>query len=215
MHPHLLFLFFSLFILGAYGQDTLKTDTLKSVSQTKSDTIKKKKKRQKKIYPIDTSYHHSTKTAILLSTFFPGAGQMYNEIGYRKYRKKKSRAWWKIPLIYGGLGVCGYYFYYNYEGAKLLKEEYLVRDANPGLAYHHPQYAALSSLSQVQAEFDIWSRDRDLLIFTTLGVYALQIIEALVDAHFVTFDISENLSFHWSPMIIDRSTAGLNLTLQF
>ena len=187
-------------------------------SQTDSTSAgkpkKEKKEKKKKVYPTDTSYHHSVRTAALLSTFIPGAGQAYNEYGYRKYRSKKHRAWWKVPLVYGGLGVLGYYFYDNYFQAKLLKEEYLVRQDNPGLTFHHPQFEGYTE-SQLTTDFDFYSRRRDIFAFATIGFYGLQIIEALVDAHFVTFDVSEDLSFQWRPVMLDRQTAGLSVSLRF
>ena len=48
--------------------------------------------------------------------------------------------------------------------------------------------------------------------------YALQIIDAHVDAHLSTFDISRDLSLHWSPVRIQQpgqSKLGLSLSLQF
>ncbi|MCG8575138.1 MAG: DUF5683 domain-containing protein [Flavobacteriales bacterium] len=205
MPGRILILLLFTFSWGVYAQDTIPAIDTTSV---------KKKKRQKKVYPIDTSYHHSFKTATILSAIVPGAGQMYNEIGYRKYRNKKHRAWWKVPIIYGGLGVTSYFFYTNYTAARARKEEYLFRQDNPSVAYQNPEFA-LHSDSQLTTEFDDYSKSRDIFIFATIGVYALNIVEALVDAHFVTFDVSENLTFQWAPTIIDRNTAALNLTLRF
>ena len=187
-------------------------------SQSDSTAVEKpqkeKKERTKKVYPTDTSYHHSVKTAALLSTFIPGGGQLYNEYGYRKYRSKKNRAWWKAPLIYGGLGTLGYFFYDNYNRSKLLKEEYLIRQDNPGLAYHHPDFADLDSIALI-SDFDFYSRRRDIFAFVTIAFYGLQIVEAVVDAHFVSFDVSENLTFRWSPTLLTPNTAGLKVGLEF
>lgn len=186
-----------------------------SWSQADSVDVKKpKKEKKKKVYPTDTSYHHSVKRAILFSALVPGTGQMYNEYGYRKYRNKKHRAWWKVPIIYGGLGVLGYYFYDNYWQAKLLKEEYLIRQDNPNLSFHHPQFEGFSE-GNLTSEFDFFSRRRDIFAFATVAFYGLQIVEALVDAHFVTFDVSQDLSFYWNPVMLDRQTAGLNIGLRF
>ena len=51
-----------------------------------------------------TEKTHSPKTAALLSTFIPGAGQIYNG------------SWWKTPIVYVGFAGIGYglYFYQDY-----------------------------------------------------------------------------------------------------
>lgn len=177
------------------------------VSQVETDTTRHK--RQKREHPIDTSYHHNVKLATILSSVVPGAGQVYNEIGYRKYSKKRNRAWWKVPIIYGGLAVTGYYFKMNLDSANKLKKEYLYQKDNPG-SYWHPEYQYYSSYT-LTTEYDKYAEKRDLFVFITLGVYGLQIIEALVDAHFVTFDVSQNLTLNWSPILLDRNTAGLRV----
>ena len=51
------------------------------------------------------------------------------------------------------------------------------------------------------------------LIFGFIGVWGLNVIEAYVDAHFVTFDVSEDLSFSWAPTVLANQHAGLSLRL--
>jgi hypothetical protein len=46
------------------------------------------------------------------------------------------------------------------------------------------------------------------------GVYALQIIEASIDAHFLHFDISPNITMQVQPTYLQR-TAGVQLTFNF
>ena len=48
---------------------------------------------------------------------------------------------------------------------------------------------------------DKYRRWRDLSIFATIGVYALSVIDAYVDAALSDFDISDDLSLHISPTI--------------
>ncbi|MGN1253001.1 MAG: DUF5683 domain-containing protein, partial [Prevotella sp.] len=52
---------------------------------------------------------------------------------------------------------------------------------------------------------DRYRRWRDLSFFVMVGVYALSVIDAYVDASLSEFDISPNLSFHFSPAIINSS----------
>ena len=182
-------------------------------AQTSDSLDIEKKQRYKKKHPIDTSYHHSITAATFLSVAIPGAGQVYNEYGYRKYSRKKNRAWWKVPVIYGGLVTTGYYFQQNLKQANLIKKEYLKRE-ELGVSYYMDEFIGLSSTT-LTANYDNYARRRDIFLFATLGVYALNFVEALVDAHFVTFDVSDDLSFNWSPRIYDNRSAGLCLRLSF
>jgi len=169
----------------------------------------------------DTSYHHSWKRASILSACIPGAGQIYNEIGYRKVADKKHRAWWKVPIIYGALGATGYYFYENMVLARGLKAEWIFRQENTGQLLY-PEYYNWSDDELLSGNlvggvaylgFDDAAKRRDMFAFGFIAIWGLQVVEALVDGHFVSFDVSEDLSFNWSPVMLNYSTPGVSLRL--
>lgn len=191
-------------------------------------------------FVLDTSYHHKWKHATIWSACIPGAGQIYNEIGYRKIKNKKHRAWWKVPIIYGALGVTGYYFYDYLALARSQKTEWIYRGENPNLLLYPEFYdwsrqelidgKALPKLDEngnqlynsegdplfyTSPGFDLAAKRRDMLAFGFLAIWGLQTVEALVDGHFVHFDVSEDLSFSWSPTMITRETMGFSVRLQF
>lgn len=178
----------------------------------------------------DTSLVHFPNRAALYS-LFPAGGQIYNELGYRKHSNKKHRAWWKVPIIYGGLGACGYFWYKNMKMTQLLKKEILWRrDNGDSLFYHYDfqNYSSENELISGYSEFDSgtgttishlgydeYARRRDLLLFGTIGVYGIQILEAYIDAHFVTFDVSEDLSLSVYPTMLAPRSPGLSIGFQF
>jgi hypothetical protein len=170
----------------------------------------------------DTVYSHQWKRATIWSACLPGAGQIYNEIGYRRVAGKKHRAWWKVPIIYGALGATGYFFYQNLLDARAFKEEWLYREANAGQILN-TDYADWSQPELLSGKgsgiysvpgFDITSKRRDMLLFGFVAIWGLQVVEALVDGHFVHFDVSEDLSLSWSPVIMNYSMPGLALKLE-
>ncbi|MDA7804171.1 DUF5683 domain-containing protein [Crocinitomix sp.] len=180
----------------------------------------------------DAEFCYNTKRAALLSAVIPGAGQFYNELGYRNFSNKKHRAWWKIPLIYGGLGACGYYFYHNNQFANLTKQEYLYQIDHPGSYLDErfknyptdpdgntpPTSLILGYTDGNQVEhlgYDIYAKRRDIFIFAFIGVWGLNVLEAYVDAHFVTFDISEDLSMSWYPTVLPGYKPALSLQFNF
>jgi len=114
---------------------------------------------------------HSPKTASLLSMALPGMGQIYNH----KY--------WKAPLVWGGLGAAAYF---------MVENRRLMRDMNSEFAQLYAAGSAPSA-SQIQ-ERDRLRNNRDLAILGGTAFYALQIIDATVDAHFYKFDINQDLS---------------------
>lgn len=63
---------------------------------------------------------HSPKKATIMSAILPGAGQIYN------------KKWWKVPILYGGFAVAGYFLYDNLEHINLYKDAYIAAtDGDP------------------------------------------------------------------------------------
>jgi len=186
----------------------------------------------------DTVYHHYFKKATILSACIPGAGQIYNEFGYRKVQDKKNRAWWKVPIIYGLLGTAGYYFHQYTVTSKRLKDEWIYRNDSLG-TFLYDEYSLWTADQLINGKttnkldangnfvydkngslveinnpgFEGAAKRRDLLIFGFAAIWGLQVVEALVDAHFVYFDVSEDLTFSWSPTMLSYSTPGVTLRL--
>ncbi|HZH87084.1 MAG TPA: DUF5683 domain-containing protein [Brumimicrobium sp.] len=153
---------------------------------------------------------HSPKMAALYS-LIPGGGQVYNHLAMPKGKKK---AFWKIPIIYAGLGVTGYFAIQNHMKQKTLKEEYLFRVANDFPNPNLPEYSAYDNQG-ILTLFEGSRRSRDLMIFAFIAVYGLNILDAHVEAHFVNFDISKDLSLSIKPRMHDFHTPGLSLSLNF
>lgn len=148
--------------------------------------------------------------AAFLSAILPGLGQAYN----KKY--------WKIPIVYGAIGT-GVYFYINNN-----KEYNRYRDAYKSrLAgfetdefYFDGQGNKLDSprisTSRLEDAQKFYRRNKEISLLVTFGLYALNIIDANVDAHLMQYNVDENLSLapHYKFNEID-ATSNLGLTLNF
>jgi len=150
---------------------------------------------------------HSVKKAVIFSAVLPGAGQVYNHIAMPKGKKK---AFWKVPLIYAGLGGASYFLAYNQIEQNKFKEEYRLRQCSI-VSPEYEQYTDNAILTSYNQHLD-W---RDLSILALAGVYIIQVIDAGVEAHFVSFDISEDLSMSFEPTLLNYKTAGLKMSLKF
>ena len=64
---------------------------------------------------IDSSKVHSVRKATIYSAVLPGLGQIYN---HRAMPKGSKKAYWKVPLIYSGLGASGYFLVFNHHHDK-------------------------------------------------------------------------------------------------
>ena len=149
------------------------------------------------------------KKVMLLSAVVPGAGQVYNSM-HRENGPK--HAFWKVPLIYAGLGATGYFLTVNNQAQKSLKLEYQNRvDNAPNLNPKWELYDDQAVLSLYQS----YLNKRDLSILGCAAVYFIQIAEAGVEAHFLHFDVSEKLTIQASPTLIGPTSAGIHLKLQF
>ncbi len=144
--------------------------------------------------------------AAFYSAVLPGLGQAYN----KKY--------WKMPIVYGAIGTGVYFYIDNKEQYERYQTAYKLRlsgrddefngvDGNPNI----------SADGLVRAQ-KILKKNRDLSLFVTIGLYALNIIEANVDAHLDDRAFSKDLSFRpilYVNPIDNKTVSGLSLTFDF
>lgn len=155
----------------------------------------------------DTS--HSVRRATIYSAVLPGAGQVYNHFAQPKGKKK---AYWKVPLIYAGLGLSGYSLIYNQSKVLAYRKEYRYREANPDSAIINLSEYSSSNLLVLEKQN---ANFRDYSILAFVFVYALQVADAAVEAHFVHFDISRDLSLSIRPWSYQNRYSGLSLSFNF
>lgn len=142
---------------------------------------------------------HKPGRAVLLSALLPGAGQIYN----RKY--------WKAPIAWIGLGTCIYFIQDNNKQFERFKNDYLaVIDNDPNTV---DEYDGRVSASALRATADQYQQWRDLSYIILAGVYILNVMDAAVDAYFVRFDVSNDLSLDIGPSLPVAAQGGLGLSL--
>ncbi|PRY51437.1 hypothetical protein B0I27_10722 [Arcticibacter pallidicorallinus] len=126
------------------------------------------------------------------SAIVPGLGQI------------KNGRWWKVPFIYGGLVGTALVFEFNQRYYRDILTELQVRyneDNNiPDDREQNPKYQNLDETA-LQSGKDFYRRNRDLSVLVGLGVYAINIIDAYVDAKFFRWDVSDELSFRVKPSL--------------
>lgn len=162
------------------------------------------------------------KRALWLAIVLPGAGQIYN----RKY--------WKLPIIYGGIVGCLYAMNWNNQMYKDYSQAYLdIMDDDPSTQSYNSFLHLGTTITSANEETyknifkkrkDYYRRYRDLSFFCLIGVYAISIIDAYVDAELSVFDISKDLSMKIRPTTINNqqsrnplnsTSLGLQCSLNF
>lgn len=208
MLKHFVVIFF--FIGLALTCRAQKPDTLANAKDNtttvKRDTVPRSsfapKIKKEKIYHPDST--HIPSKAVKRSLIIPGWGQVYN----RKY--------WKVPLIYGGLGLLGVAVVTNNSSYKqfLALAQIKKRGSDIPLPTSdlYPKYikyqAAYNQFSgydfQTLADAsDGYLRNRDISILSILVVWGVQVIDAYIDAKFInSYTVDDDLSMKVSPSLI-------------
>ena len=169
-----------------------------------------------------TTWKPKPQKALWLALVLPGAGQIYN----RKY--------WKLPIFYGGFVGCIYAMTWNNMMYKDYSQAYLdISDSDPTTESYNKFLHLGTKIDKSNEERfkeifknrkDKYRRWRDMSFFVLVGVYALSVVDAYVDAELSQFDISRDLSLKVSPAVInnhsssnllDASSFGVNCSLNF
>jgi hypothetical protein len=152
----------------------------------------------------DTIVHrHSPRKAVIYSLICPGLGQIYN----RKY--------WKIPFIYGAGGTLLYYVGFNQLEYKKFRDANDIGKAGETTVIDGYTW----QYEDLERGRDWYRRYRDLSIAGLAAIYLLNVIDAMVDAHFFYYDVSDDLSMKLEPALIQSpgitASVGLRINLGF
>jgi len=113
----------------------------------------------------------------------PGLGQFYNH----KY--------WKVPFIYGAGGTFAYFVVFNQDKYKKFRDAIEKGDTGEPVFIDGSYY----DFEILPRGRDYYRRNRDLSVLGTAAIYFLNVIDAMIDAHFFYYDVSDDLSFHIQP----------------
>jgi hypothetical protein len=175
-------------------QDKIYSGT--DMTPAQRDSAEKKRKQ---------SYHRAT----IYSAILPGAGQVYN----KKY--------WKVPIVYAAIGIPAYFYFYNknfYNQAQYALVVTINGSTGDSLAKVSPDFLPLVESGNTTAIINVRNDARkyqDYSVLYFLLFYALNIVDATVDAHLKDFNVNSDLSFKIKPMIMPGPTPSAGITLAF
>ena len=168
----------------------------------KVDSVIVKRRKEKRDW---STWRPSAKRAMWLAIVIPGAGQIYN----RKY--------WKLPIVYGGFVGCFYAIRWNNQMFRDYSQAYMdIMDNDPNTqSYNQFLHLGVTITPENTEHYqdlfrrrkDFYRRYRDLSVFILVGVYALSVIDAYVDASLSEFDISPDLSLKIEPAVLNNGTS--------
>lgn len=215
-------------ILQATAQEQAQQETIKNDSAAVSKKLPISVSDSAVVMKVPRDWNTWTpkpQKALWMALVIPGGGQIYN----RKY--------WKLPLVYGGMMGCIYAMTWNNTMYKDYSQAYLdIMDSDPNTQsynkfLHLGNTIDESNMERYKTIFkkrkDKYRRWRDLSFFCLIGVYALSVVDAYVDAELSEFDISKDLSMKVRPTImqnkstftsanpLDNSSVGLQCSLNF
>ncbi len=183
---------FFLFCQNVFSQQITIEDTVPAAVEV-TDSIKQ------------TVKHHSVKRACWQSAVIPGWGQVYN------------KKWWKVPIIYAGFGGLGFAVGWNAKRFRTYSDAYRARV--DGDSTTMDGYVGVYSEDNLLVLKNYYKRNMNLACIFTGVLYALNIIDAAVDAHLFEYDVSDDLTFRVEPKLEPSSSGnvvmGINMSMRF
>jgi hypothetical protein len=193
---------------------------VKLADTSRLDSAGKRRRHTDSPYKTDslTKRVRNPRKATLYSTFFPGLGQIYN----RKY--------WKVPLVWAAVGIPAYTFFYNRSWYNKCQKAISIIDTYQELGVPVPaniistvdpklqSFLASGQENGLRSYRNEYRKDEDYSVLFFILFWGLNIVDATVDAHLASFDVGNNLSFHFdSPssntMAMAPAGTGMGLSL--
>ena len=141
------------------------------------------------------TYKHSPQKATLYSMVLPGLGQAYN----KKY--------WKIPVVYAGFGVLGYFAIMNGNEYRKYRQAYdYVTQGDQSIPIDN-DYVDKYAPEQLAQGRDYYRRNLEFTYILTGFWYILNVVDAAVDAHLYNYSIDDDLEIRLKP-VADYANLG-------
>jgi hypothetical protein len=138
---------------------------------------------------------YSPRKALLLAAILPGAGQIY------------TKKYWKLPLVYGGMGYIGFWASKYQQGYKKYKLQ-LYDNIEQQLGENGVNAESGLTTSYLRTIVDRYRRERDFMIILMGAMYLLQMVDAHVDAHLKEFDLNPQLQVSIEPTMTQDAMMG-------
>lgn len=210
-------LFFIFFFAGffftqeanAQQKDSAQVNRLSDSALEKKDKMYSSTTSQAEKDSIDKKHRDNYRRATLYSTILPGAGQVYN----KKY--------WKVPIVYAAIGIPAYAYFYNkswYEKSQYALVVTINGSTGDSLAAVAPPlkpFVLTGDQNGIITNRDNFRKNQDYAALFFLLFYALNIVDATVDAHLKDFNVTSDLSFHVKPVILPGPMPSAGITFAF
>lgn len=153
--------------------------------------------------------------AVFRGLLIPGWGQLGN--GITVYRLVK------VGGLYTGATLLTLSFMSNNKQYHRYLTELQYRDNHNGQPDPNGDVPANVSSQSLSNAIDTYRRNKDVIIFSFVALYAVQAIEAYVDARLMYFDVGDDLAIKFSPTLMNNGpmygynvyTPGLKVSLRF
>ena len=192
-------------------QETVPTAETDSISSTLAEqgiiindsvSFKKSKKEFNPLAPSKAAFY---------SAILPGMGQIYN------------KRYWKAPIAWGLIGGSIYMYTWNNDNYKSFRTAFKRRQAGfTDDEFYDLNNGIIPSLDVDDLEYqqERFQSDRDLWLVVAIGMYALNIVDANVDAHLKQFNIDDDLSIDFEPyfdfnQVTNSPNYGMALIIKF
>jgi Family of unknown function (DUF5683) len=171
-------LLFNCLIVSAQKKEVLQKDSIITVNTKNYNKY------------LDTSGLKKYKPSIAIkrSAMVPGWGQYTN----KKY--------WKIPLVYAGVGIPAYLFFRNIKQYREAKEAYtLASDTDPSNdnLIKEPYFSVRSQPDRIRVFRNQVRQNADYSVLFFIIFWGLNVADAAVDANLKTFNVSDDISMHF------------------
>lgn len=178
----------TLYVSIATAARGIQTDSIKQLTAHAKNHVKRLS------LPDST---HSPQVAVKRSAIVPGFGQLYNN------------QWWKLPVIYAGMGALLGSAISNYHYYKRHLTVYQYYLGMTAVTKDMPEYQLYTdykktgiTLNQLEGAVNGAQRNTQFYYLCFAGAWGLQVIEAYIDAKLIhSYSMSPDLSFELKPKL--------------